>query len=89
MTTVTGAEMERGGVRIVDTFAEAFDMRAAHIECLGKRVHDPHSPPRHFRSRHGRHRPASPPAGTRLSFEEAVYSRYRIHAGPVPRLFKG
>jgi formylmethanofuran--tetrahydromethanopterin N-formyltransferase len=31
MTTVTGAEMERGGVRIVDTFAEAFDMRAARV----------------------------------------------------------
>ena len=29
--TVTGAEMERGGVRIVDTFAEAFDMRAARV----------------------------------------------------------
>jgi formylmethanofuran--tetrahydromethanopterin N-formyltransferase len=31
MTTVTGAEMERRGVRIVDTFAEAFDMRAARV----------------------------------------------------------
>src|SRR6187455_1872722 len=31
MTTVTGAEIERGGVRIVDTFAEAFDMRAARV----------------------------------------------------------
>jgi formylmethanofuran--tetrahydromethanopterin N-formyltransferase len=31
MTSVTGAEMERGGVRIVDTFAEAFDMRAARV----------------------------------------------------------
>jgi formylmethanofuran--tetrahydromethanopterin N-formyltransferase len=31
MTTVTGAESERGGVRIVDTFAEAFDMRAARV----------------------------------------------------------
>jgi formylmethanofuran--tetrahydromethanopterin N-formyltransferase len=31
MTAVTGAEMERRGVRIVDTFAEAFDMRAARV----------------------------------------------------------
>jgi formylmethanofuran--tetrahydromethanopterin N-formyltransferase len=31
MTTVIGAEMERRGVRIVDTFAEAFDMRAARV----------------------------------------------------------
>jgi formylmethanofuran--tetrahydromethanopterin N-formyltransferase len=31
MTTVTGPEMERAGVRIVDTFAEAFDMRAARV----------------------------------------------------------
>ena len=31
MTTATGAVMERGGVRIVDTFAEAFDMRAARV----------------------------------------------------------
>ena len=31
MTTVTGEELERRGVRIVDTFAEAFDMRAARV----------------------------------------------------------
>ena len=31
MTTVTGPEIERAGVRIVDTFAEAFDMRAARV----------------------------------------------------------
>ena len=30
-TTVIGAQMERRGVRIVDTFAEAFDMRAARV----------------------------------------------------------
>ncbi|MEO8258207.1 MAG: formylmethanofuran--tetrahydromethanopterin N-formyltransferase [Acidobacteriota bacterium] len=31
MNDVTGSEMERGGVKIVDTFAEAFDMRAARV----------------------------------------------------------
>jgi formylmethanofuran--tetrahydromethanopterin N-formyltransferase len=31
MATVTGSEIERAGVRIVDTFAEAFDMRAARV----------------------------------------------------------
>ena len=34
MSTVTsesGVAMERRGVRIVDTFAEAFDMRAARV----------------------------------------------------------
>ena len=30
-TTVIGAQMERRGVKIVDTFAEAFDMRAARV----------------------------------------------------------
>jgi formylmethanofuran--tetrahydromethanopterin N-formyltransferase len=30
-TTVIGLEMDRRGVRIVDTFAEAFDMRAARV----------------------------------------------------------
>jgi formylmethanofuran--tetrahydromethanopterin N-formyltransferase len=31
MTGQTGVEMERGGVRIVDTFAEAFGMRGARV----------------------------------------------------------
>jgi formylmethanofuran--tetrahydromethanopterin N-formyltransferase len=31
MNDVSGAVMERNGVRIVDTFAEAFDMRAARV----------------------------------------------------------
>ena len=31
MTSGTGAELQRGGVRIVDTFAEAFGMRAARV----------------------------------------------------------
>src|SRR5688572_27041357 len=31
MSDVSGAVMERNGVRIVDTFAEAFDMRAARV----------------------------------------------------------
>jgi formylmethanofuran--tetrahydromethanopterin N-formyltransferase len=31
MTSETGAELQRGGVRIVDTFAEAFGMRAARV----------------------------------------------------------
>src|SRR5687768_2665173 len=30
-TTEPGVNMERRGVRIVDTFAEAFDMRAARV----------------------------------------------------------
>src|SRR5882757_10788081 len=39
MTTVTSGEavaMERRGVRIVDTFAEAFDMRAARVIVTAK-----------------------------------------------------
>ena len=31
MTSETGTELQRGGVRIVDTFAEAFSMRAARV----------------------------------------------------------
>ena len=39
MSTVTsenGVAMERRGVRIVDTFAEAFDMRAARVIVTAK-----------------------------------------------------
>ena len=31
MTGESGASLERRGVRVVDTFAEAFDMRAARV----------------------------------------------------------
>jgi formylmethanofuran--tetrahydromethanopterin N-formyltransferase len=38
MTTVIGADRERRGVRIVDTFAEAFDMRAARVVITAQSV---------------------------------------------------